>query len=116
MDLGLDPEKGSSYNCPNCPANLQALRNCDGKGTPAKIELNNNFYTRCPKAIFLESHTARYLTNVYSECRENKLLPAAGSINDQTDFTRQLFDFLDDIISKYRIAQNKRMKSEAKKK
>lgn len=115
MDLGLDPDKASQLECGKCSVQLQLLRNCDGKGTPAKIELNNNFYTRCPRAIFLESYLARYLTDLYAECRENKILPAPGSPSDQTQFTKELFDFLDNIVTKYRNQMNKKMRAEQKK-
>ena len=114
MDLGLDPDKASTYQCSSCTVALQGLRNCSGKGTPAKIELNNNIYTRCPRAIFLESTTARYLTDLYSECRENRLMPAPGGPMEQTQFTKELFDFLDGLVAKYRTAMHKKMKAEAK--
>ena len=109
MDLGLDPEKAAALDCGTCNVKLQSLRNCSGTGTPAKVQLNNNIYVRCPRAMYLESITARHMVEVYAECRENKLLPSSGSISDQTQFTRELFNFLDNLVMKYRIAANKKI-------
>lgn len=115
MDLGLDYEKANQLQCGTCDKKLQALRNCNGKGTPAKIELNNNLYSRCPRAISLESFEARYLVDLYSECRENKILPYPGGPGEQTAFTKELFDFLDNIVGKFRYNQHKKQMAAIKK-
>ncbi len=93
----LDPKKANQLNCSTCTPNEQALRNCSGKGSPAKIFINHNFYSRCPMAIYLENMTARYLVGIYFECRNTGAYPAPGSWGNQTAFTAELFTYLDNI-------------------
>lgn len=110
----LDPEKAEQLNCETCNPKLQALRNCDGKGTPAKIPLNGSIYTRCPRAIALENYTARYIVNLYNSCTERGMYPYPGGITKQTAFTLSTFDYIDNLISKYHKRKAKEEKNSSK--
>ncbi len=112
----LDPEKAKELDCSPCTPSLQKLRNCDGKGSPAKILLNNQLYTRCPRAIYLEHFWARYVVNAYFEYRKHGSWPSAGGSNDQTLYTIELFDFLDEIVHKTELEQRKKAQAASKKK
>lgn len=92
-----DQEKAKQLNCSNCSIAEQSLRNCSGKGSPAKIYLNDKIHTRCPRAVHLESVKERYWAQTYIECRNNGTYPAAGGAIDQTHFCKELFEFLDDL-------------------
>lgn len=108
----LDGKKAAEFNCASCPAKEQALRNCSGKGTPAKIFINHNFYNRCPRAIYLESAAARHLVGVYFECRTTGNYPAPGAWGSQTQFTTELFNYLDNIRAE---SDRKRSEEQARK-
>lgn len=69
--------------------------------------LNNQVYTRCPRAIYLESTEARYLVNVYFSCLKSKTFPYPGSSVEQTAFTVELFDFLDEALAQHKVSQQK---------
>lgn len=73
---------------------MQKLRNCSGKGSPAKIFLNGRVYSRCPMAISLENLSARYLVNLFFRCRDMGQYPADGGPLAQTAFTVELFSFI----------------------
>lgn len=81
---------------------MQALRNCSGTGSPAKVELNGQLYRQCPRAISLKSVAARYLVDLYFDCREGHTYPAPGGPLMQTYFTAQLFLFLDNAVAEAR--------------
>jgi hypothetical protein len=78
---------------------LQALRNCSGKGPPARIELNGSFYSRCPRAINMENGGARYLVNLFFDCRRLNIYPYPGGPTAQTAFCMELFSFLEGIVT-----------------
>lgn len=63
----------------------------------------------------MESYTARYLFDIYNECRESKTLPAKGTILEQTYFTKEVFDFIDNIVATKRIKDHKKQLAEYKK-
>jgi hypothetical protein len=92
---------------------MQALRNCSGTGSPAKIILNHNFYKRCPKAIYLESVGARGLVSIYFDCKSMNMYPAPGGPLQQTTFTIELFNFLDNIVAESRRKDEEASKSAA---
>lgn len=94
---------------------MQKLRNCSGKGTPAKIPLNYRIYDRCPKAIYLENLPARYLVNLYFDCKDMGDWPAPGGYMAQTAFTIELFEYIDGIVSETRVKMQKERENEAKK-
>jgi hypothetical protein len=98
----LENKKARTFDCQECDYNLQIQRNCNNQYSPAKIILNQNLYTQCPKSIISNNRELRYLVDTYFECRENKNYPIPGSIYNQTAFTVELFDFLDDIVNNYR--------------
>jgi hypothetical protein len=60
----------------------------------------------------LESFVARYLVGVYFECRNHTTYPAPGSWGEQTAFTGQLFDFLDNVVADTRARLEKAQKQE----
>jgi hypothetical protein len=78
---------------------MQALRNCNGRGRPARVELNHQIYQRCPRAIYLESVEARYLVSLYFDCRQTNTFPAPGGPLAQTAFTIELFEYLDSVVA-----------------
>lgn len=90
-----------------------ALRNCNGKGSPAKIVVNNQLYRRCPRAIYWENYWARYIVGVYLECRNSGTYPAPGGIQEQTQFTAEVFEFLDNIFGEARINQAKKAQNQS---
>ncbi len=92
---------------------MQTLRNCSGTGTPAKIELNHNFYNRCPKAIYLENVEARALVNMYFDCKNMNMYPYPGGPMTQTAFTIELFNFLDNVVAESRQKNEKAEASKA---
>ena len=98
----MDPEKAEQLNCSKCSPQLRSLRNCTGKGTPAKIPLNGTIYTRCPMAISLEQFNSRFLVNLYFDCKERGLYPYPGGVFQQTAFCVALFDYLDELVAKHR--------------
>lgn len=113
----LDPKKAKALDCGNCDARMQALRNCDGRGTPAKIELNGRLYRRCPRAIMLENMGARHLVNVFMDCRRMNIYPFPGGPLQQTMFTIELFDYLESLISEHQVkVQAQAQKDSASKK
>lgn len=103
----FDRAKAKTFNCTDCPVNLQRLRNCSGNGSPAKNELNDALYSRCPRAIHLEAYEERALVTIYAECRENKIYPAPGGPLDQTQFTLELFDYVDSLVNANREKMSK---------
>lgn len=87
---------------------MQRLRNCSGKGSPAKVELNNHLYTRCPKAEYLESYEARYLFNLYRQCKDAQVLPAEGGALNQTAFAVAVFAYLDKLAYDQSVQESKK--------
>ncbi len=110
MDLLFDPEKSKQLDCGGCNPGLQRLRNCTGTGKPAKVDLNGNIYSQCPRALQLESVEARYLVRLYMSCREHNALPGLGGMIEQTEFSLQVFDFLDDCYSRAKLRAQEREK------
>lgn len=94
---------------------MQVLRNCSGTGTPAKLFLNGNFYTRCPRATFLENTAARHLVSLYFDCKQMNMYPGPGSPLEQTGFTIELFNYLDGVVHETRQRQEaEQAKAQAK--
>lgn len=114
----LDGKKSNEFNCGSCSPQEQALRNCSGKGAPAKILLNHRLYTRCPKAIYLDNITSRIMVEIYFECRKNGTYPAEGSWMKQTAYCVELFNFLDNIVAEtdYKNMQQSQRAAKATKK
>jgi hypothetical protein len=90
---------------------MQALRNCDGKGSPAKIELNGQLYRRCPRAISLENSWARHIVDVYMDCRRMNTFPVPGGPLVQTRYTIEFFDFMEGVLAEFQ--QNQQAKANA---
>lgn len=95
---------------------MQALRNCTGRGSPAKNLINGELYKRCPRAISLESVAARYLVNLYFDCRDSKTFPAPGGPMAQTAFAMDLFNYLDGIVADTRRRRDAEAQTKANKK
>lgn len=112
--MSVDPEKAAQLICGDCTGGLQRLRNCNGKGSPAKIDLNNRLYTRCPRAIYLESYEARYLWNLYVQCKETKCMPAPGAALSQTAFAVELFSYLDSLHNEHNAQLRKKAEKKSK--
>lgn len=93
---------------------MQTIRNCGGKGSPAKLFLNHNFYLRCPRATFLENYDARFLVSIYFDCKGMNMYPHPGGPLEQTGFTIELFNFLDGIVAESRDKNEKAQESKAK--
>lgn len=61
------------------------------------IKLNDEMYTRCPRAIQLDSLDARHIVNLYFQCKDFYTLPYAGGPAEQTAFLMDAFAYLDDL-------------------
>lgn len=107
MDMRLDAKSAVRFKCSECNVALAALRNCDGTGKPAKNFVNETIHEQCPRYIYMSDQEARFLVELYLECRESKTLPAPGSLMHQTCFTVELFEFLDQIIDRHRAKMQK---------
>lgn len=81
---------------------MQALRNCSGTGKPARVELNGSLYSRCPRAIYLESIESRAVVRLYLECRKTNTYPSPGSALQQTAYAMDVFGYLDDVFAEQR--------------
>lgn len=111
----LDNEKARTFNCQECDYQLQFKRNCGGKYEKSTIILNQEAYEQCPRSIITNQRELRYLVDMYFECRENKNYPIAGSIYNQTAFTVELFDFIDDIVNNYKNRKHQEQQALIKK-
>ncbi len=98
----LDNEKSRTFDCSTCDYNLQLNRNCSNYYTPTKIILNDNLYEQCPRSMIFNHRDDRFLVDLYFECKENKCYPNQGTIVDQTAYVKDLFDYIDGIVNKYR--------------
>lgn len=98
----LDNNKANTFNCQECDYNLQFNRNCCNHYENTTIILNDKLYTQCPRSIIFNHREDRFLVDLYFECKENKCYPSPGTIMDQTAYVRDLFDFIDGIVNKYR--------------
>ncbi len=110
----LDPKKAETLDCKDCTPALQILRNCDGRGSPAKIELNGRLYRQCPRAIYLKNLPARHLVNTFMDCRRSRIYPFPGSREVQTTFTVELFDFIERLISEHQERERARVEADSK--
>lgn len=92
---------------------MAKLRNCDGSyPDPAKNFVNKTVFPSCPRYVAMTDHEARFLVELYLDCRESKTLPFPGSIVQQTAFSVEVFEFLDGM----RIdAENDRIKEQNRK-
>jgi hypothetical protein len=115
MDVSLDNTKARSFNCSTCDSGLAKLRNCSGAGSAGKNIINGNLYRRCPKALWMEAKEARFLVELYMDCRESGNLPYPGSLVEQTHFTKEVFSILDNIVGEFRQKQNEKQMAEMKK-
>lgn len=53
------------------------------------------------------------MVDLYFSCRDQKLYPVIGSLYNQTEFTVQLFNFLDNIVSEFHSKLDKKHKQQA---
>ena len=63
----------------------------------------------------LESYEARYLVNLYIDCKEMNCYPYPGGPLEQTAFTVELFNFLDGVVAETRQRQADAERAEAAK-
>ncbi len=108
----LDPS-ASRFSCGPCTATEQLLRNCSGKGKPAKIFLNGGLYTRCPRAIYLESRAEQFLVELYFSCKNMGGWPVSGGFLNQTAFTVQLFNYINGVVIETQNRQEKEAQRKA---
>ncbi len=52
------------------------------------------------------------MASMYFDCRENHRLPFGQSMLDNTAYCQELFDFLDSIVSKYRMKEDKKVRDQ----
>lgn len=104
----MDKDKAEKLNCTNCSVAEQALRNCSGKGSPAKVDLNGKIFTRCPKATFLEQLGIRNVVNAYFTCIKHEEYPSPGGMFEQTAWCAEVFEYLDLLVEKQRERNAKR--------
>lgn len=111
----LDNDKARTFDCNTCDYNLQIKRNCNNQyQDKAKIVLNQEMYEQCPRSLITNQRELRYLVDMYFECRENKNYPEPGSIYNQTAFTVELFDFIDDIVNIYKNRKHQEQQNQLK--
>lgn len=103
----LDAEHARTLDCSTCDYNLQINRNCSNFYEPCVIKLNDKIYRQCPRSLIFNQREARYLVDLYFECKQDKRWPYPGSIMEQTAFTSELFDFIDGIVNTYRNKKHK---------
>lgn len=116
MDFSLDSKKARQFNCSTCDAKTAYHRNCDGTlNQNAKNQFNGHIYTSCPKGLILREKELHFLVELYMDCRESGMLPYPGSMMDQTNFTKDLFHFLDGIMGEYRLKKHQERMEEARK-
>lgn len=108
MDMSLDYKKARTFDCSACNVGLAKLRNCDGTHPPAKNVVNSNLYSQCPKNLWIQNRESRMMVELYMDCRESKILPFPGSLAQQTQFTKELFIFLDNIVAEWKSKQQKK--------
>lgn len=111
----LDNDKARTYNCSICDYNLQINRNCSNYYKETIIKLNDEIYRQCPRSLIFNKKEEKFLVDLYFECKENKTYPSPGSIADQTAFTKDLFDYIDEIVNIYRIKKDKEHQENLKK-
>jgi len=115
MDLALDREKSKAFNCSTCDKGLQSLRNCGGiYRKKALIDVNGTIYRECPRSLAFNTYSEEYIMSLYFDCKENKVWPHSGSMNDQTAYCTELFNFLDGIVNNYRERQHQKQMREMK--
>jgi hypothetical protein len=86
------------FDCAPCSPAEQKLRNCDGKGSPAKIFLNGQLHTRCPRATFLSNISARAIVESYFACKNFGDWPAPGGYLKQTAFCIEMFNYISGVV------------------
>jgi len=109
MDFSLDSKQNQKFACSSCDFNLQSLRNCGGKFGVKKgsvMMVNGRRYFHCPRSLTFNLHIESYMASLYFDCRENHRLPFGQSMLDQTAYCKDLFDFLDSIVAKFRMKEN----------
>ena len=107
VDMVLDHEKSRTYNCNTCDYNLQINRNCSNYYSKTNIKLNDNLYRQCPRSFIFNKREEKFLVDLYFECKDLKIYPAPGSIASQTAFTKELFDYIDELVNIYRVRKDK---------
>lgn len=111
----LDNEKARTYDCETCDIALQVNRNCSNIYSPTVIKLNDSIYRQCPRSLIFNCREERYLVDMYFDCKDKQTFPAPGSLVDQTAFTQDLFDFIDNIVNTYRNKKQKEHEQQVKK-
>jgi len=115
MDLALDYNKSKAFNCSNCDKGLQSLRNCGGiYKKKSLIDVNGTIYRECPRSLAFNSYSEEFIVSLYFDCKENRVWPHGGSMNDQTSYCVELFNFLDSIVNVYREREHKKQMKESK--
>lgn len=117
MDLSLDSKQSKALDCQTCDPAKMRLRNCNGaygEKSQSPILVNGNVYRSCPRAFVAQDWTLGYLTSLYFECRENKVMPFGGTLMSTTAFCKEAFDHMDFIISDYRERERIKMEENQK--
>ena len=117
MDLSLDSKQSEALDCQTCDPAKMRLRNCNGafgEKSQSPILVNGNVYRSCPRAVVAQDWQLGYLTSLYFECRENKVMPFGGTLMNTTAFCKDVFDQMDSIVSDYRARENKKMEDKMK--
>jgi len=106
MSLYLDHKQARNLKCNACDIGLQKIRNCGGRfNKPALIKINDEIYRQCPRSYILGNYELKYLTELYFDCRENKVWPFKGTMRDQTAYCVDFFQYADSLISEKRAKE-----------
>ena len=117
MDLALDFKQSKAFDCSSCDSGMQRLRNCGGqyKKSGVPMIVNENLYRQCPRSLAFGKERQQYLVSMFFDCRETKSYPAEGSYLTQTAYTKELFDFLDGMVSDHKSRDHEKQMREMNK-
>lgn len=63
----------------------------------------------------MDNNEARFIVELYLDCRESRVLPMPGSLMEQTSFTFDIFNFLDSSVAEWKEAEHKKAMDKIKK-
>ena len=116
MDLSLDYKQANKLSCQNCDLGLQKLRNCGGRyKRPAIIKVNGDIYRECPRSLTFNRHYESLVVSLYYDCRENKIWPYGKSMMQQTAYCKDLFEYLDGVVSDFKMREHDEQMAQMKK-
>jgi len=70
--------------------------------------VNGQVYRVCPRSLTFPHTTSQHLAGVFFDCKENKAWPFPGGPTNQTAYCKEVFDYLDSIVTKFRENQHEK--------